>query len=520
MTIWLLRWLRPVTTKDIGALLEIARFDVVFFAEEILGVKVNRAQRRWLRTITKGDQWLAKLSVHVSANQTGKSLGVAILILWACVFKIGVPTDDPQKWFEAPYDGYHVAPEQQQAYIPLGDIRQLVKGAHLAQEIGSKKFGLKCRFPESLIRFEKHEHYYDGFTTIAGATAQFRTTADKAASLQGRRAAWITFDEAAFEDHLTAVINEALMMRLISTGGPLVIVSTPDGMNAYYELVENIRLRAEAVPDTDGMVWVSHDGWALVQSVVSDNEGFGLESIEIERMERDLDPATKEQQLRGAFLEPSDAFFLPTQDILKSFKTGMSLEGAPAPGHVYIIFWDPSVAMDPSAGYVLDVTGKRWRVIREVYYHTPRGINSLVPEMIGQHQIYGTAENEFMGQSKVLTGYDETGFGGKIIGQLLMGMSPKRGLDFSGTSKTKLDVLMNLKAALLPDKDGNTQLEIPEELVGLKREILNYRLADKDIQQDRVLALAGAAWLASKGFSGKTMAAFDPGASVARSMWR
>ena len=486
-----------------------------------MGVKLNRAQRRWINTITSSDgTWRSKLSVHVSANQTGKSLGVALIVLWACVYKIGVPTDDPVRWYDAPYNWYHVAPEQQQAYIPLGDIRQLVKGAHLAQEIGAKKFGLKCHFPESLVRFEKHEHYYDGLTTLTGATAQFRTTADKAASLQGRRAAGISFDEAAFEDHLTAVINEALMMRLISTGGPLIVVSTPDGMNAYYELVENIRLRAEVVPDTDGMVWISHDGWALVYSVVSDNEGYGLESTEIERMERDLDPATKEQQLRGAFLEPSDAFFLPITDILKAFKPGMDLDGTALPGHVYIIFWDPSVSMDPTAGYVLDVTGKRWKVVREIYYRTPRGINSLIPEMYGQHQMYGTAENEFMGQSKVLTGYDETGFGGKIIGQSLAGLTPKRGLDFAGTSKTKLDVLMNLKAALLPDKDGNTQLEIPEELVGLKREILNYRLVDKDIQQDRVMALGGAAWLAARGFSGKTSAAFDPSASVARSMWR
>ena len=506
--------------QDIGDLLARGR-DPFFFCEQIMGVKLNRAQRRWINTITSSDgTWRSKLSVHVSANQTGKSLGVALIVLWACVYKIGVPTDDPVRWYDAPYNWYHVAPEQQQAYIPLGDIRQLVKGAHLAQEIGAKKFGLKCHFPESLVRFEKHEHYYDGLTTLTGATAQFRTTADKAASLQGRRAAGISFDEAAFEDHLTAVINEALMMRLISTGGPLIVVSTPDGMNAYYELVENIRLRAEVVPDTDGMVWISHDGWALVYSVVSDNEGYGLESTEIERMERDLDPATKEQQLRGAFLEPSDAFFLPITDILKAFKPGMDLDGTALPGHVYIIFWDPSVSMDPTAGYVLDVTGKRWKVVREIYYRTPRGINSLIPEMYGQHQMYGTAENEFMGQSKVLTGYDETGFGGKIIGQSLAGLTPKRGLDFAGTSKTKLDVLMNLKAALLPDKDGNTQLEIPEELVGLKREILNYRLVDKDIQQDRVMALGGAAWLAAKGFSGKTSAAFDPSASVERSMWR
>jgi hypothetical protein len=502
----------------IAELLQRGRKDVIFFAEGVLGVKINRAQRRWLRTITKDDQWAAKLSVHVSANQTGKSLGVAILIIWATVYKIGVPTDDPEKWQSAPYNWFHVAPEQEQAYIPLRDIRQLVKGAHPAQEIGSKKYGLKCRFPAALIVFEKHEHYYEGFTVVAGgATAQFRTTANKADALQGRRAAGISFDEAAFEDHLIAVINETLMMRLISTGGPLVVVSTPDGMNEYYELVENIRQRAELVPNMDGQVWISEDGWALVQSVVTDNEGFGLDSAEIERMERDLDPTTKEQQLRGAFLEPSDAFFVPTHDILKAFRPDLHLDvqAVAVPGHTYIIFWDPSVAMDPTAAYALDVTKKPWKVRHEVWERKPRGINSLIPAMYGLHTIYQGAEDVLAGKSRAMTGYDETGMGGKIVGQQLSGLRPKKGIDFSGSTKAKLDVLMNLKAALL---DGS--LEIPDECVGLKREVLNYRLVDKDIQQDRVMALAGAAWLASKGFAAGVATKFDPFSPVGRSMWR
>lgn len=491
---------------------------MIFFAEEILGVKMNRAQRRWLRNVTKDDQWLAKLSVHVSANQTGKSLGVAILILWACIYKIGVPTDDPRFWQDAPYNWFHVAPEQQQAYIPLRDIRQLVKGSHPAQEIGAKKFGLKCRFPEALIVFEKHEHYYDGFTVVAGgATAQFRTTANKADALQGRRAAGITFDEAAFEDHLIAVINETLMMRLISTGGPLLVVSTPDGMNEYYELVENIRQRAEIVPNFEGQVWLSDDGWALVQSTVSDNEGFGLDSSEVERMERDLDPDTKEQQLRGAFLEPSDAFFVPTGEILRAFRPEITLheEAKGQPGHTYIVFWDPSVAMDPTAAYVLDVTKKPWRVVHEVWERRPRGINSLLPAMFGLHTMYGSGENTLSGTSRVLTGYDETGMGGKIIAQQLSTLRPKRGIDFSGSTKAKLDVLANLRAALL-----SGDLLIPEVLVGLRRELLNYRLDDKDIQQDRVMALAGAAWLAARGFAAGGPVKFDPFSPVARSTWR
>lgn len=470
--------------------------DLLYFAEHILGVRPNRAQRRWAKYNTTPDgKWRTKGSAWVAANQVGKSLWVSVVVLWATIYKVGLDHSDPQAWIDAPYNWFHVAPSQQQAYIPLRDIEALVRGSHPAQ-------GDRNRLPAGLIRFEKLEQYYDGLSTPFGATAQFRTTEEKAKALQGRRAHGISFDEAAFEAHLKAVINETLLMRLISTGGPLHIVSTPNGINDYFEVVQSLR---DEGTEVESNVWTTPDGWMLLWSTVTDNAGFGLSQDEIDRMERDLDPATKEQQLRGAFLEPAKAFFTPTGAVLSAFKTDLPDHVPAKAGHQYVIFWDPSVASDPTACYVIDVTTKPWRVVEEVWDRKPLGIVSLVDRIFGLHNRRASAGRPGFNRSTAITGYDATSMGGAIIKQSLVGLSPQRPLNFGGQTKTKLDVLTNLRALLIKG-----ELLIPDAMIGLKREILNYRLDDKKLQQDRVMALAGAAWIAAKGFSGVQSAEFRP----------
>jgi len=479
--------------------------DPIVFATDILGLRLNHAQNRWFKTLVNGEEWAHRYSVHVAANQTGKSLGAAVLLLWACIYKFGVDPSDENRWAEAPYNWFHVAPSQNQAYIALKDIELLVRGAHPSQVN-------KCRLPAGLVSFTKVDTYYDGLTTYHGAEAQFRTTEEKARALQGRRAHGITFDEAAFEPHLKSVLNEVLSMRLISTGGPLIIVSTPNGINDYYEVVAGIKDRGTLVPDSNGRVWVTDDGQAVVWSTVDDNVGFGLAADEVARQERELDPATKEQQLRGAFLEPGDAFFVPGAAILRAFRSNLPDLVPAKPGRVYIAFWDPS---DPMAAYVLDVTARPWKVVQEIWERKPSGFASLMTQMYGIHAERSGAGDPVHGQSVCKTGYDETGMGGKIVAERMAGIYPRQGIDLSGSGKLKADMLGELRARLL-----SGDLLIPAGYHGLKRELLSYRLNDARIQQDRVMALAGATWLASRGFTGKTHAAFDPSATFARPAFR
>jgi hypothetical protein len=161
------------------------------------------------------------------------------------------------------------------------------------------------------------------------------------------------------------------------------------------------------------------------------------------------------------------------------------------------------------------VTTKPWIVVHEHWERKPQGIDSLVAGMWGYHGQYSGARSKAGNFSRAYTIYDETSMGGAIIKQHLHGLTPLKGINFGGTSQVKLNLLTNLRAALL-----SGLIRIPASMTGLKREILNYRLEDKHIQQDRVMALALCAWMAAKGFSGVYNARFDPGHRVEPVLWR
>ena len=459
-----------------------------------------------------GWQWPIYIEAMVSGNQTGKTLLIAIIILWANTYKIGVDRADQMAWLRSPYAWYHLGPDQNTSYLPLRDIRLILDSSHPAQYDKEQGTYRKCLLPAQIVKFTKIETYYEGLEFLNGAVVQFRTTDEKAKALQGRRAWGITYDECAYEDHLKSVIDDTLIMRLVTTGGPLILVSTPNGMNDWFEVVEDIKDQAH--PTLDDRVWVTEDVVdgrknVLVYATTYDNVGYGVSQAQVDLRENTMDAQAKDRALYGAFLEPEEAFFVPAANILTSFRKDLRLGDDPVANRPYVIFWDPSAASDPSAGYVLDVSSKPWKVVAEMYEQRPRGIHSLISEMIGVHTKYT------MAKARAITGYDATGMGGKIVKQLLGDLRPSRPMDFSGTSKLKTDVFGNLRAALL-----SGDLLIPDSLTGLKREVLNYKLDDKKIRQDRVFALAGAAWIASKGFGGNTSASFSPHAMASRGLWR
>lgn len=491
--------------------------DPEIFATRVLGVDLNPSQRRWFSLIKPGEagwEWRYKAVLHVAANQIGKTLGLAILILWAAFYKIGIDTSDPDRWLRAPYLWMHLAPQQQQAYLTLKDIVLLLDGTHLAQRRQSL-------LPKGLVQQVKIEQYYDGLSFYNGAIVQFRTTEDKAKALQGRRANGISYDEAAFEDHLTSVINETLLMRLISTGGPLWLVSTPNGINDWFEVVTSVQEEAlprqlpeeddplyggSAIPGELLPIWETPDGWALVWSTVADNVGFGIPEAEAERMERDLDPATKEQQLRGAFLEPADAFFVPASIIDKAFRD-LPDEVPPQYGHKYVIAWDPSATTDPTVAIVIDVTTKPWRGVYFRHYAKPLGDTKLIVEIFKLHAYYNggsLAPTRHQPKPRAITAFDATSMGGAMIAQSLLQLTPKRPINLAGPNAKRVG-LTNLRHAL-----STGDLILPKSWTRVRREVLTYKLPDDKIRQDCVMTLLNNVEVASKGWTGDATKTFAP----------
>ena len=479
-------------TKKVADYLQRGR-DIAVFAE-LLGIRFNPGQVRWLKyaaATNNGWEWVWKQTIHVAANQIGKTLCVAVLILWACMYKIGVPTDDMQAWFTRPYLWFHLAPTQQQAYHALSDCRKLIRGSHEAQ-------GDRCMLvlaTNDLVKECKVATYYDGLEFWNGAICQFRTTDDKASALQGYRASGISVDEAAFEDHLKIVVMETLMMRLISTGGPLHMVSTPNGMNDYFDFVEEVRKHGE---QPEGKVWVDTEGRSAVcWSVITDNVGFGISQQQVDHMEANLDPATKEQQLRGEFLEPAEAFFVPGDKILAAFRRSIPEEQQPRAGRKYAAFWDVSVASDPTVAIVVDITDPVWFGVYFRHYPRPMGITQLLNEMTMLHVHYNSAEDpkRLLPRSRCVTGYDATSMGGVMFKQMLRSITPSRPVNFGGPSE-KLKMLTAARAVLTKG-----DLILPDAWTRLRQEVLSYRLKDDKLRQDCVMALTGVVNVANSGMS-------------------
>lgn len=500
--------------------LQRGRYDIDVFAREVLGLDPNWSQRRWFSLLKPEDgwQWQNRRVLHVAANQIGKTLGLGVILTWACWYKIGVDPKDSAAWQLSPYQWLHLAPSQNQAYLTLNDMRLLVKGIHPAQS-------RPCILPAGTVRETKVETYYDGLEFWNGSIIQFRTSEEKAKAIQGRRAAGISMDECAFEPYLKEVLNTALLMRLASTGGPFIGVSTPNGINDWFELVQEVIDHAvprEPVGADDPLVggfakvgeplpiWRNEDNYALLWSTVEDNVGYGILPEVAEQMERDLDPATREQQLRGAFLEPAEAFFSPTSTVVDAFVEGMPEQELPLPGHSYVIAWDPSMASDPTVALVLDVTKTPWRGVAFKYWARPPGDVALILEMYSLHALYNGSAGEWQpGQKpRAITVFDSTSMGGAMLASQLSGLHPKKAINMAGpTQKSKM--LINARSSM-----ASGQVKLPQGWYTLYRELLNYRLPDTKIRQDAVMAFCLAADVAARGFSGTQSRAFSPTANI------
>ena len=489
--------------SDIIAALGPRSRDPVYFAEEVLGVKLNPAQRRWFRLVARmnGDSFFYRRVVHVAANQIGKSLGLAILILWANHTKMGLPTSNWDAWLSLPFKWYHLAPRHDIALIVYREMVQLMRGNHPAQVDHDTGRIRPVLWTQEMWQDIKFDSLYQGIKLWNGAEIHFRTTDEKAKGIMGVVANGVSIDEAAFEQYLNEVLDQAVKLRLVSTGGPCWIVSTPDGINDFFEVV-NAVLNA-GVSTFHERVWEApEERWALVWSHISDNVGFGLTQDEVDFLERDVDPATKEQQLRGAFISASDAFFTPQEVIKDAWVMGMPNEREPRNNHKYVIFWDPSVSSDPTVVTVLDITSKPFVGVYYRRWEKPMAFDTLLSEMLSLHRQYNTKVPDQEGEApRATTGFDSTSMGGAIIRQSLRALRPQHPLNFSG--QVKIRALTDMRASL-----ARKDVIIPASWIRLQREVFGYRLDDKKIVQDSVMSMCGAVYLSAHGALGQTRVPF------------
>lgn len=513
------------TLNDLGR----GRLDIEFFARRWLGIEGNPGQERWWKACAERDEsgWRPRyLTTVVSAgNRAGKTLAMAVLVLHHTFYKLGIESPKAgdrsayEAWLRAPYEWYHVGVQQEVAGLVHTDCQRILRGEHLAQR------GRGCPLIKELGPVATSEKKYLGeyqmvefHPVVGGGHIIFRSTEDKAKALLGKDMNGVSFDEAGRELYLLLVYHEVLHFRRLSTGGPLHFIGTP--ITDYPEYGDLWEQGNPDNPDRDPRV-------ISLRMSTRENIGYGIDAAMFEELLRQVPEYLIPQNIDGFFIEAvaayfraasveqcftdheydcpncegsgvvpvkADVQFLDSSLIVGLLDTcpvcnhrgkldGLPEESAPAPRHYYIQGVDLAIASDATWCITLDYTARKAikgvRVRRSIDRQTIQGVANMVHE---GHLLYSS------GNSACQTVIDSSGMGGKMFRQEFSGIRPLLDFDFGGKAAQKAELLADLRAVL--DKK---QVALPRSgrfWGELRRQLLGYRLDDKKLTTDAVMALA------------------------------
>jgi hypothetical protein len=308
---------------------------------------------------------------------------------------------------------------------------------------------------------------------FGGGTIHYRTTGEKAIGSLGKDMNGISYDECGFDPNFEFVVNEVLHMRRLSTGGQMWLVGTAtEGLTAFADAwYEGDPAAPDRKPDKMSL-----------RISTRDNIGFGIERVMFERLVSAMPQELVPQNIDGFFLEGRRSFFAQSA-VDQAFVGGLEELTPAKPGHRYVQGADPALTYDSTWSIVLDVTDAEHVVGVSARHQTGRTTGPVIAALVTvQHMAY-------TGQGLVcVTGVDTTGFGGAMFRDSL----PIRvkSVEFGGTRGRKLKLLTDLKAAL---EGGKLRFPRSGPWLTLRRQLLGYRLEDKKLSTDAVMALA-VAW--------------------------
>ena len=468
-----------------------ARWDPDFFCERFLGFRPHPGQSRLFKAYITRDEtrWMARYLTLMTAagNRAGKTLGLAIVILHSTMFKMGKEPPNPldvrsiERWLSLHYEWYHFGVHSEVAELVFYEITKLLSGNHEAQKHG-------CPLTEAMGQnvADWSKKYRGEYLMIklhpllGGGTIHFRTTGERAIGSLGKDMDGVSYDECAFDPNFDFIVDEVLHMRRMSTGGQLFLIGTmTEGLTAFADKWQ------EGNPDNPDR---KIDSVSLRIST-RENIGFGIDSRMFDRLIASMPPYLIPQNIDGEAIESREAFF-GSQSVEAVFIDEMPAYTPAIKGHHYVQGVDPALTYDSTWSLVLDITGGlEWKGVW-VDRLTGRQTSQVVAGL-ALH-----AHNAYTDPSKRITchtGLDATGFGGKMFRDLLP--IPVRMVEFGGTRQKKLGLLNQLKKAI---EEGRLKLPRSGKWLGVRRQLLGYKLDDRKIEQDAVMALAVAVDVAKK----------------------
>ena len=476
------------------------RWDIEFFAKRFLGIKLHPGQIEFAQAVLYRDTtgWRPRyLDIALAAgNRAGKTLIEAICHFHSTFYKLGLPPprlsnkESLAKWNAAPYEWYHLAIAQETSELAYIELARILHGTHeaqhngcpLTQELGPQVVELTKKYRSEYLWTQIHP-------VFGGGTIHYRTTGEKAIGSLGKDMNGISYDECGFDPNFEFVVHEVLHMRRLSTGGQLWLVGTAtEGLTAF----------ADAWYEGDPEAPDRKANKMSLRMSTRDNVGYGVDAVMFERLVAEMPPDLIPQNIDGKFLEGKSSFFSQSA-VDAAFVTDLPEMSAALPGNRYVQGADPALTYDSTWSIVLNATIPERCVGVQARHQVGRTTGPVIAALVtSQHMTY-------QGQgSSCLTGVDTTGFGGALFRDSLP--IPIRSVEFGGSRGRKLKLLINLKRALETSK-----LRFPRSgpWLTLRRQLLGYRLEDKKLQTDAVMALAVAWDMVKFAPSGQASAPFD-----------
>ena len=513
-----------LTADNFRALWEKGRWDVELWAGVFLGIRLHKGQVRMAQAYLKrtDSRWRAfYLWLMIAAgNRAGKTLGLSIIILHSCVYRMGLkPPEDPEDpdqvthWARMPYHWWHFAVEQGPAEQVFNEQSWLLGGVHPAQEhgcpwsmfmgqgdsnLGAKRIAVMTDNGQNSEwasgAKERGEYAWIKFTREwGGAEIHFRSTKAKAIGSIGQNMHGWSFDEAGLQEtpSLDWLLREVLHARRLSTGGQGILIGTA----SVATTVEFQDLWATGDPDDP----FREPYRFSMRMSTRENIGYGIEKVTFDRMIEGQDENWIAQNIDGKFIQSILAWF-NKNSIDAIFWPGLPVEQDPVIGNVYLQSLDPGLR-DLCWSLVFKVTkdGKAIGVSiqKQVGKQTTRGIVALGAR---QHQRYGMWVKEganwqkdpetrtFASRATILTGVDSTALGGHMFKELLEEeVGSVISVEFGGVTQIKRRMLSDLRTAI---DEGIIIMPTEGDWKEVSKQLTNYKLLDRKVEQDLVMGLA------------------------------
>lgn len=484
------------------------------FARHTLGMEMHVGQLAFAGLVLSRDvrkpssaRWLTLLLT--SGNRAGKTSLLAVIIIYCCLDKTnrpkpaeGVATEaEADRYLKSEYHWYHFGISQEVADLVYNDIVRLLSGTHDGQADGLPLARTMPKIADWATKEYGDYRWIRFHPSLGGAEVHFRTTGEKALGSLGKDMHGITFDEAGIERNLPFLNKEVFQFRRLGTGGQLILASTPsESLGSDF---------------ADMWEWGNPEGLKRLPSYMSlrmsteDNIGYGITQDMFDRLVADMDERTIAQNVHGFFLQTEGSFFNGA-NVEDSFIIGMPERSSRMLGGVYLQGLDPAKAADSAWSIVLkmvenaDDPDKPFLV--GVYAEQKKGQKST-PDLIAlaydAYKVYGRAG------SQCYTALDATGFGGKMFREAIEGTVPDlTNIEFGGTIQKKRMLLGDLRTLI-----DEGRLLLPDEGVWreVRKQLLRYKVEDRKIVQDAVMALVCAVALLRRTTLGSRMATeFNP----------